>query len=192
MINDKGKVESSSYRCRKWKEEKEKRGGGGGKLRKRWRHRRRVILTTGKGEDRGGMGWGEKMNELNKCKTDRVLCEDNKECWATNENGKGELLKWGDKVRGGRATTDEDTYKQREIGEKSRFKNEGILRGVAGFSEETRKGSRPRMAGRRQGSKEGRRGEKWKEEGKGKKRAKHDKSRLKDLRHERRKQQGRI
>lgn len=71
------------------------------------------------------------MNELNKCKTDRVLCEDNKECWATNENGKGELLKWGDKVRGGRATTDEDTYKQREIGEKSRFKNEGILRGVA-------------------------------------------------------------
>ena len=25
MINDKGKVESSSYRCRKWKEEKEKR-----------------------------------------------------------------------------------------------------------------------------------------------------------------------
>lgn len=155
MINDKGKVESSSYRCRKWKEEKEKRGGG--KLRKRWRHRRRVILTTGKGEDREGEWWGEKMNELNKCKTDRVLCEDNKECWATNEKGKGELFKWGDKVRGGRATTDEDTYKRGEIGEKSRFKNEGILREVA-----KEKG---RIEGRRQGSKEARRG-KEKEESK--------------------------
>lgn len=135
---------------------------------------------------------GEKMNELNKCKPDKVVCEDNKECWATNENRKGELLKWGDKVRGGKATTDEDTYKQREIEEKSRFKNAGILSELqkkrAGFSEGTRKGNRPRMAGRGPGSKEGMGGG----EERGKKRAKHDKSRLKDLRHERRKQQGRI
>lgn len=31
------------------------------------------------------------MNELNKCKSDRVPCEDNKECRATNESGDGEL-----------------------------------------------------------------------------------------------------
>lgn len=39
----------------------------------------------------GWEGWGVEMNELNKCKSDRVPCEDNKECGATNESGDGEL-----------------------------------------------------------------------------------------------------